>query len=189
MTPEASRTRPQAGQEALLLRDASVEDARTIEAVHYASREAAYRDRVAEWPPEGPNRTERIARWREWLSNPDVSCIVAERRGEIVGFITVRSSVDVDTDPLSVAEMPTLYVRPDRWRSGVGRALCVAGLARATARGFTELTLWVLDVNTRATGFYEALGFEPDGATMIDPATSDRLVVRRYRLKLEERAG
>lgn len=166
------------------VRDGGVHDAAAIESVHYASREAAYSGRVAEWPPEGPDRSGRIALWERWLSNPDISCLVREVGGEIVGFCTVRPSPDPDAPAAVVAEMPTLYVRPDAWRAGHGRALCAAGLDRARERGFRRLTLWVLELNTSACAFYEAFGFESDGVTKIDLSSRDRLVARRYRIAL-----
>jgi ribosomal protein S18 acetylase RimI-like enzyme len=167
----------------LELRDGSVEDAQAIEAVHYASREAVYLGRVSDWPPAGPDRAGRIARWREWLSAPDIECIVAVDRGTIVGFCTVRRSPDEDAGA-DVAEMPTLYVDPGSWRRGVGSALCRAGLERAAALGCDELTLWVLEMNVDARRFYERFGFVEDGATKVDEGTRERLRACRYRIAL-----
>jgi ribosomal protein S18 acetylase RimI-like enzyme len=168
----------------LRIRDADVADAEAIEAVHYSSREAAYSRRVTEWPPAGPDQAGRVERWGRWLADREISCLVGEVRGEIVGFCTVRASPDVDADRAVVAEMPTLYVRPDVWREGYGRALCEAGLVRAMTRGFRRLTLWVLEINTPACAFYEAFGFERDGVTKIDMSSRDGLIARRYRMDL-----
>ena len=87
-----------------------------------------------------------------------------------------------------VAEMPTLYVHPDRWRRGYGRALCTAALDRARERGYAELTLWVVDINVEAHGFYTAYGFVEDGATTVDEGGSQEILVtaRRYRISLCE---
>lgn len=169
--------------EAIELRDGSVEDAEAIEAVHYASREAVYLGRVADWPPAGPDRAGRVARWREWLASPDIGCTVAVAGDTIVGFCTVRRSQDEDAGR-DVAEMPTLYVDPGSWRRGVGRALCAAGLERAEELGCHELTLWVLEMNVDARRFYEAFGFSEDGATKVDEGTRERLLARRYRIAL-----
>lgn len=173
----------------LLIRDAAVSDAEAIEAVHYSSREAAYRERVSEWPPAGPDQIGRVERWKLWLTDPRISCLVGEVHGEIIGFCTVRPSPDPDADPTVIAEMPTLYIRPDVWRGGCGRALCAAGLERAVARGFRRLTLWVLEVNTPACSFYEAFGFESDGVTKIDMSSKDGLIARRYRIDLGDGHG
>jgi ribosomal protein S18 acetylase RimI-like enzyme len=168
----------------LRIRNARIADAEAIEAVHYASREAAYSERVSEWPPAGPDRAGRVERWVSWLGDAEISCLIGEVNDEIVGFCTVRPSLDLDADRTSVAEMPTLYVHPDAWRRGYGRALCEAGLVRAVERGFRRLTLWVLEINTPACAFYEAFGFESDGVTKIDMSSRDGLIARRYRIDL-----
>ncbi|MDX1646312.1 MAG: GNAT family N-acetyltransferase [Longimicrobiales bacterium] len=172
----------------LFVRDARRGDSRTIEEVHFAARAAAYSDKVADWPPPGPDRPGRIARWERWLSDPDISTLVGESSGELVGFCTIRSSPEDDTDA-ATAEMATLYVRPDRWHRGVGRTLCEAGLERARRRGFQTLVLWVLDINERARTFYEHLGFVADGRTKVDEMTRERLVAHRYAIGLEEPAA
>ena len=167
------------------IRDASVGDAASIEAVHFASREAAYSPHVSEWPPEGPGRSERVERWKRWLSSPDIHCMVAEQDGRIVGFVTVRAATDDDISPDVVAEMPTVYVDPTVWRSGLGAALCDAGVERARELGFRALVLWVLEINGRARAFYESRGFQPDGASKIDDGTPEAFGADRYRIELE----
>jgi len=169
------------------LRDGSVSDAEAVEAVHYASREAVYAGRTADWPPPGPDRRGRIERWKAWLADDEITAVIAEQRGEVIGFCTIRPSQDEDAGA-HVAEMPTLYVRPDFWHRGLGRILCSECLDRAGERGFRELTLWVLDMNRRARDFYQKMGFTADGATKIDELTSERLVALRYRIDLGTRA-
>ena len=168
----------------LKLRDADLGDAGVIEAVHYASRKATYEGRTESWPPVGPDRAGRVERWRSWLSDPGIECIVGEVDDEILGFCTVRASMDEDEDSERVAEMPTLYLRPDSWGRGFGRILCSAAVDRARAGGFSELTLWVVELNEGARSFYQAVGFAFDGATQLDEATEEHLVALRYRTRL-----
>ncbi|MEM7418062.1 MAG: GNAT family N-acetyltransferase [Gemmatimonadota bacterium] len=168
----------------LVIRDGTVDDALAIEAVHYASREAVYKDRTSDWPPRGLDRSGRVARWMSWLSDPEITCLVADGEGDIAGFCTIRRSGDPDATSGTTAEMPTLYVRPDSWSRGVGRRLCDEAIERARAQGFDELTLWVLELNGRAQAFYEEFGFAPDGTTKVDEATSEGLVAHRYRIRL-----
>lgn len=167
----------------LRIREGRVADAEAVEAVHYAAREAVYAGKVADWPPPGPDREGRIERWKEWLADPEISCVVGDVDGEIVGFCTIRPSHDEDAGP-KTAEMPTLYVRPDDWHRGYGQGLCLAALRRARQRGFEVLTLWVLEMNERARAFYREFGFHPDGGTKVDELTVERLVAFRYRIDL-----
>lgn len=168
------------------IRSATVEDALAIEAIHFASRDAVYRGRIPDWPRHGPAQPERVERWRSWLADPDIVALVAEVDGAIVGFVTVRATADEHADPKRIAEMPTLYVHPEHWRRGVGRALCDAALAEARVRGFGELTLWVVDLNEDARRFYTRYGFAEDGATTVDRGALGEISVsaRRYRIAL-----
>jgi ribosomal protein S18 acetylase RimI-like enzyme len=161
-----------------------MEDAEAIEAVHYASREAVYSKRVADWPPIGPGRVGRIELWKEWLSDPDIMSLIAEVSGDIVGFCTIRTTGDADEDSAIVAEMPTLYVHPDHWRHGHGRTLCEEAVRRGRNAGFQTLTLWVLEINTYACHFYSTFGFSLDTASKTVESTSEELVALRYRLQL-----
>jgi GNAT superfamily N-acetyltransferase len=163
-------------------------DAGAIAAVHEASRVAAFREHL---PPEilyNMSMEERVARWREWLLAPDAVTFAASRDGRIVGFGTLAPASDDDTDPRRICEMPTLYVHPDHWRQGIGRALCEAVIGLARERGFATLVLWTMETNDAARVFYESLGFQADGAKKKDPgAPSSTILAIRFRLDLDKR--
>jgi RimJ/RimL family protein N-acetyltransferase len=55
--------------------------------------------------------------------------------------------------------------------------------ARLAKRGASDVTLWVLERNAAARAFYEAIGFEPDGASKL-LTIGVELVVLRYRKAL-----
>ena len=63
-----------------------------------------------------------------------------------------------------MAELYALYVHPDWWSTGTGRALMDRSLARVAAAGYTSIALWVLQDNARARRFYGRAGFAADGA-------------------------
>jgi ribosomal protein S18 acetylase RimI-like enzyme len=66
--------------------------------------------------------------------------------------------------PAGVWEIYALYADPDSWGRGFGRALWAELESRLRETGCREVTLWVLEANTRARRFYESLGFVGDGA-------------------------
>jgi GNAT superfamily N-acetyltransferase len=74
--------------------------------------------------------------------------IVAELDGRVAGFAAVVAG-----------ELDGLFVEPDLWRQGVGRALTDAAVHEARRRGFT---LWVVASPT-AREFYEKCGFSVEG--------------------------
>lgn len=100
----------------------------------------------------------------------------------ISGFATVGPARDPSSG--GCGELYALYVRPDRWRHGIGGTLLVYALARLTAAGFTEAILWVLEGNERARRFYRAEGWLPDGAHRRDELLGVAIATIRYRRRL-----
>ena len=64
-----------------------------------------------------------------------------------------------------MGEVRSFFVAAGRWRRGVGRDLMAAALAALVEQGYEAATVWSFDANERANAFYEAHGFERDGAT------------------------
>jgi ribosomal protein S18 acetylase RimI-like enzyme len=102
-----------------------------------------------------------------------------------VGFSALGPSRDVDADP-NTAEVAAIYVHPEEWKKGIGRALLSASLDQIRKRKFDQLTLWVLEGNQRARSFYESFGFIQEGAVK-DEDHWKTFTVRevRYRLNLQ----
>ncbi len=84
---------------------------------------------------------------------------VAERGGEILGFVAVGSS----RDPGTGGELFAIYVHPEHWGTGVGRALIEAGEEELRRLGHQDAILWVLDDNPKARRFYALAGWSLDG--------------------------
>src|SRR5262249_38384228 len=82
---------------------------------------------------------------------------VAEIERRVLGWISSGAARDSDVGP-EFGEVWALYVHPDAWRGGVGRALWEAARAALLAEGYTGATLWVLEENDRARSFYASIG-------------------------------
>jgi GNAT superfamily N-acetyltransferase len=80
------------------------------------------------------------------IANEQVT--VAELDGNVVGFAALVGG-----------ELDGLFVEPDLWGQGIGRALVDAAAHQARKKG---LTLTVI-ANPRARGFYESCGFRVEG--------------------------
>ena len=79
---------------------------------------------------------------------------VAEAAGSVRGFAAILPRADGDS------ELDALFVEPDAWRNGVGRALVEHCIAEASASGATSLHVIG---NPHAEGFYLACGFKALG--------------------------
>lgn len=107
-------------------------------------------------PPSAAEMGERIAaavRTHAWL--------VLERKGRVVGYAhgapfksrtAYRWSCEV-----------SVYLERDRRRTGGGRALYEALLARLAERGFRTAVAGMTLPNDASVGFHRAMGFEPVG--------------------------
>ena len=85
----------------------------------------------------------------------------------------------------AVAEIAAIYILPQHWRKGAGRALCDRALAEARGRDYKAVTLWVLASNDDARRFYETMGFSLDGAAKADRATDgNELHEIRFRMAI-----
>ena len=83
---------------------------------------------------------------------------LAVEGGRVAGFATVRPGSDDAPDHLAA-----IYVRRDRWSTGLGQRLLDAVLGDAPA------TLRVYRDNGRARRFYARNGFIPDGYEGAEP--------------------
>lgn len=73
-----------------------------------------------------------------------------------------------------VSELDGLFVEPDHWGAGIGRALITDAVHLARDQGAKAIDVIA---NPRAEGFYEKLGFRPTGfaQTQFGPAKQMRL--------------
>lgn len=100
------------------------------------------------------------------LTHPDVSVIVAERAGHLVGFAQIRNGVDNPKIPGdSSAELERLYVQERFAGKGIGSQLlaCSEELVRELGASALWLTVWV--GNARALAFYPRQNYEDAGVS------------------------
>ena len=169
------------------IRKATVDDAFGIASVHVRSWQVAYRGHMPDDFLDGLDVEKRTNMWRELTQNPaNIIFIAEDTQGNIVGFSALGPSRDSDGNP-STAEVSAIYVDPERWEKGIGRALLSASLEEVLKREFSQLTLWVLEANQRARSFYEMFGFIPDGVTKYDDHWKS-FAVREIRYRLNLRA-
>lgn len=113
-----------------------------------------YRDELLAHPEAMSLPVEQIA---------EGAVFVAETQGTVDGFcVVIMLSVDE-------AELEGLFVEPDRWRKGIGRALVEHGAGAARARGAASITVVA---GPEARAFYERCGFayESDATTLFGSA-------------------
>jgi GNAT superfamily N-acetyltransferase len=132
-------------------------DATAGAALHIACWREAYGPYVE--PTLLDERLDDTARWvdawtRQLAEGPPR--VVAEVDGELVGFAVVGPARDDDRP--TPYELYAMYARASWWGTGLGQRLW------DVVRPDGPCSLWVLEANERAQGFYRRNGFAPDGS-------------------------
>ena len=168
------------------VRKATPDDAAAIARAHTRTWQSSYThifpsDALAQLSEEG-----RAARWSEILSSepPAERTFVAERDGEVVGFVSIGAARAEAPD---VGELRAIYVLPESSGAGVGRALMAEALAHLREKEFREAILWVIEDNPRTRRFYELAGWRADGGLMEDEWLGTTVREVRYRIVLVAR--
>jgi GNAT superfamily N-acetyltransferase len=99
---------------------------------------------------------------------------------DVVGFASHGPCRD---EPDS-GELFTIYVRPEAWSAGIGRALMNETLTRLRSHGFEQAVLWVLEDNPRTRQFYELGGWHVDGGVKQEEWLGALVREVRYRIDL-----
>ncbi|MFD1647412.1 GNAT family N-acetyltransferase [Haloarchaeobius litoreus] len=154
------------------VREATTDDARAVQRVADAACHAVYDDIL------GPEEVDEVvASWYdpERLVHDDVEpderpFFVTAVDDDVVGYVE-----GVPDDEDDVADLYRIYVHPDHWGAGLGRAL-LDRLERAFRdRGFERLRVSVFAENDVGVRFYESVGFDDRRTT-----TDERFGTERY---------
>lgn len=109
--------------------------------------------------------------------------LVAEVDGVVAGYVLLARSLPIASHA-HVLEIGGLAVDPQRQGAGVGRALVLAAVDEARARGARKLSLRVLGPNDQARRVYAACGFETEGVLRgefhLDNLDVDDVLMARY---------
>ncbi len=149
------------------LRQAGPSDARRLAEIHIASWQLAYRGIISDRVLDNLSVERRREDWEAKLDGGVDRVLVIERESRVIGFAAFGGSRDEDADD-RIGEIRAIHLVPEEWRKGYGSALMEATVASLREEGFADVTLWVLRENRDAQRFYEAKGFEADGATKVD---------------------
>jgi ribosomal protein S18 acetylase RimI-like enzyme len=140
------------------IRLATIDDAPEIADAHVLSWREAYSRLMPEATLTGFSVLERTASWRDDIGSGNVSVFIAKSNRTVAGLLAIARSRDEDVSP-GTLEIRSLYIAPDFWRQGIGRALCLEADSFAKSCDAKMITLWVLTRNSKARHFYQSMGF------------------------------
>lgn len=96
--------------------------------------------------------------WKSLL-NQNVKVLVLVEQEQIVGFVSFGPGRDQDIDSSRVSEITAIYLKPSKWRKGLGNLLLCAAIKEIKKNDYKNVYAWVLDSNLQARHFYENIGF------------------------------
>ena len=166
------------------IREAEPQDAEAIASIHVRSWQAAYRGLLTDDYLDSLSVSDRLEMHRQMLASPgERRSWVAEESGRVLGFAVTGPSQDADADERT-GELYAIYLDPERFGRGIGKRLLDHSIGDLRGRGFRTATLWVLEANEGARGFYEREGWRADGLTTTERVDCEMRPTVRYRLDL-----
>ncbi len=171
------------------IRRATPDDADALARVHVDSWRSAYRGLVPDSHLERLNYEMRAKGFRESIASGAEETYLVEQAGDLIGFLTLGGCRDADVDVAMTGEIWGIYLAPQHWRRGVGRQLCHEAEKMLISRNYRQVVLWVFEGNVAARRFYEAMGFEVDGASKtLNRGTPLQAIRYRKQLKAAEKS-
>ena len=162
------------------IRAASPADARPMARVHVDTYWTTYAGIMPAEYLAGLSYRDTESWWERVLSTyyPATSTFVAETdSGEVVGF--ARGGPEREGNRTYPGELYTVYLLEAYQRRGIGRRLVSAVAQRLLANGLSSMLVWVLKRNRPGRRFYESLGAQPIGQTIVTIGGA-RFVEMRY---------
>lgn len=150
------------------IRPATNSDIQDLAHIHIEGWRASYGGLVEQSFLDALSVEKRAQEWSGWLAAGTEAYIAHSETGDAAGFIAFNKLMTPPPGmsavrPLYTAEILAIYILPDYWRQGLGRALMAKAAERLIEKKHKSLCLWVLEKNARGNAFYKTLGGERCG--------------------------
>lgn len=105
---------------------------------------------------------------RNWVSNPDHFCLVADAEGTVAGFAVADTFTETHpfAHALKVVRLMSICVAAPYRRQGLGRGLLAELEKHAHEVGAHEIRMIVWDFNQGAKALYQDAGFKSRSTTL-----------------------
>ncbi len=169
----------------IIIRKASLVDARDIAEIHARSFKEGHREFMPEESLIKVNQAELTNRWQGRLNQANSYTLVAEVNQKIIGLIYFTIHQKTSENDVS-AEIVYFYIDPNNWRKGVGTLLWKATIDFLIIENIPKVFGWVLKSNPKSRAFYESLGAKPDGIEETVEKLGTTIIQIRYSLKIDQ---
>ncbi|MFF0343626.1 GNAT family N-acetyltransferase [Kribbella sp. NPDC004875] len=158
--PRTSRQGPgrPRGETPLIVRPARPDDLPDAAEARVASWRAAFTGLVPQDFLDAMDPSAIASSWADSIAAGRSRIHVAVRHDKGIGYAGVGPERAPQAPP-TTGELYALFVHPDHWGTGAGRALTDAACDDLRDAECTTVGLWVLEANSRARTFYTRYGF------------------------------
>jgi ribosomal protein S18 acetylase RimI-like enzyme len=139
-------------------RPARLEDLLGAAEARVASWRAAFTGLVPQDFLDSMDPASIASSWADSIAAGRSRLYVAIADEHVIGYAGVGPERDAGAPP-NTGELYALFVHPDHWGTGAGRALTDAACTDLRDAGCSTVRLWVLEANIRARRFYTRYGF------------------------------
>lgn len=177
------------------VRLAHPDDAEAIADAHVRGWLTTYRGLVPDSVLDGLSLERRTAFWRDTITSETAAEIpttttpptpartwVVEEAGTVRGFASTGPVRDQPDGLSGAGEVFAIYLAPEARGRGLGRALFTHVVDDLRDRDYDPVVVWVFEANAATRRFYEAAGFQLDGARQPVDFGETSLPEIRYRL-------
>lgn len=140
----------------LVIRTATQEDVHVIGKIHMQSMRMGFQDIVPDDFWQKVSEESIAQKYADYSSKDDIIVLVAEQRGELLGFACAGSNRG-EAEGYDM-ELYALYVSPDAIGKGVGSTLLQGILHHCAQAGRKKLILWCFSANKGAIHCYSRNG-------------------------------
>lgn len=140
-----------------MIRRATLDDAAALGRVHVQAWRESYPGIVPQAVLDAQDETARISLWQRVIPTGEDVWLAHAEDGALLGFASAGPQREPELLPFP-GEIYGVYLLQHAKGRGLGRALVQAAARGLLARGIGGASLWVLDGNHAAQGFYAALG-------------------------------
>ena len=153
-----------------------------VAAAHLLAWQKAFKGILSDGLLYSLDKYEFLSIWKQTIQNIKRKNYVALDEDNIaIGFVSFGSTKENN----QWAEIFGIYVHPDHWEQGHGKALITKAIAELkNAARYSKIILWVMSENDAARQFYEKMGFELDSLTRISERSGEQFEECRYSLEL-----
>lgn len=140
-----------------MIRRATPQDAQALGRVHVQAWRESYPGIVPQAVLDAQDPAARTALWQRVIAAGEDVWLAHGEGGALLGFANAGPQREPELLPFP-GEIYAIYLLQQAKGRGLGRALMAAAARGLLARGIGAASLWVLEGNAAAQGFYAALG-------------------------------